>query len=89
MQFNSYFTNVILRGYIAVREGNVSAFTLVIVILLEDYQVIYDSGRLLKLRQRIFQLLSEHPITGVIIGVVTESGEFEPLNYVKYDEPDK
>ncbi len=86
MLFTPPVVNSILRGYLEVNEGRLSTFTMIVVISVEDFHAIQNADRLLELRGRIGHLLRRYPIFGMVVGAVVESGQFEPLTYMRSDE---
>lgn len=70
--------NGLLRGYMEVKEGRLSAFTMVIVIPEPYFFEIGNSDRVHELYHRIERLLCKYPITEIVVGAIL--GEtFEPL----------
>ena len=74
--------NGLLRGYLEINEGRLSAFTLVIVIPEEDFFDIFESQRKPQLYERLGRLLSKYPIDSIVVGAVIDE-KFEVLVHQK------
>ncbi|NMM07418.1 PIN domain-containing protein [Polaromonas sp.] len=75
---SSYIVNGLLRGYMEMKEGRLSAFTMVIVMPEAYFFDLRNSDRIHGLNHRIERLLRKYPITGIVMGVVLGES-FEPL----------
>lgn len=79
--------NGILRGYLEVSEGRLSAFTLVIVISEEDFFEILTEQRESQLHERLDRLLSKYPVDSIVVGAVIDD-KFEVLVHQKNSRHD-
>ena len=78
MLMSPIIVNGLLRGYLEINEGRLSAFTLIIVIPEKDFFNIIESGRKSYLYDRINRLLSKYPIDSIVVGSVFDE-HFEVL----------
>lgn len=82
MLMSPVVVNGLLRGYLEIKEGRLSGFTLVIAIPEEDFFEIIESQRKPQLFERLGRLLSKYPIDSIVVGSVIEGG-FEILAHQK------
>ena len=78
--------NALLRGYLEVREGRLSRFTLIIAIPPEDFFDIDRSEKSPELHQRLARLLQRYPADSIIVGSVIDD-TFEVLAH--HGEPSR
>lgn len=78
MLFSPIVVNSILRGYLEMQEGRLSAFTIVVAISERDFHDILTNNETGHLQRRLATLISRYPISGIVVGVVLGS-TFEPL----------
>jgi hypothetical protein len=78
--------NKVSRGYLEIKEGRLSTFTMIIVIGVEEFHYVARKGRLLWLRSQITDILRKYPISGIGVGTVAESGEFKLRTSMRYDD---
>lgn len=74
--------NGLLRGYLEINEGRLSAFTLVIVIPDNDFFEIRNSNRTSELHGRLARLLAKYPIDSIVVGAIIDE-KFEVLAHQK------
>jgi hypothetical protein len=68
----------ILRGYVEVKEGRLSSFTLILVIRYDDFDDdLHD--KLENFSNHVGEILRKYPITEIIVGGLGPGGHFEPL----------
>lgn len=82
MLMSPVVVNGLLRGYLEINEGRLSAFTLVIAIPEEDFIDIIESQRKLQLYERLSRLLSNYPVDSIVVGAVIDD-KFEVLAHQK------
>ncbi|MBZ9851485.1 PIN domain-containing protein [Mesorhizobium sp. CA14] len=76
--FSPMTINSLLRGYVEVKEGRISKFTLIGVVSEDDAQRVFVPGRISEIQFRIREILKKYPITGIVVGVIAD-GKFRPL----------
>jgi hypothetical protein len=64
--------NSILRGYLETNERRISAFTLVLVISVEDYLQILEQGKRFEVDERLMRVMKRYPIDGIVVGSVVD-----------------
>lgn len=62
--------NSLLRGYMEIKEGRLSGFTLVIAIPEESFFDIFHSEKMPELHRRLARLLAKYPIDSIVVGAV-------------------
>lgn len=82
MLMSPVVVNGLLRGYLEVNEGRLSAFTMIIAIAEEDFYEILESQRKPELYERLARLLAKYPVDSIVVGAVVDE-EFEVLAHHK------
>jgi len=65
-------TNGLLRGYLEIKEHRLSRFTLIIVVPYDNYLGIVESKRKSQLYNKLDRLLSNYPISSIVLGAVVD-----------------
>lgn len=78
MLVSTTVVNSLLRGYMEIREGRLSGFTLVIIIPEGDFFDILHGERVSELHRRLGRLLKKYPIDSIVVGAVIDE-EFQVL----------
>jgi hypothetical protein len=77
------FGEVLGRGYVAVNEGRLSDFTLVLVMTSADWSVEPDDWFESRLGRHIQRQLERFPVAGAVVGKVTPDGLFKPILHLR------